>query len=42
MEVLKKIEIELVKDRRTLKWRVNWVSNDRIGGFLKPVDSNLF
>ncbi|MEM7825598.1 MAG: hypothetical protein QW412_01925 [Candidatus Aenigmatarchaeota archaeon] len=37
MEVVKKVEIELVKDRKILKWRVNWISNDKIGGFLKPV-----
>ncbi|MEM5844356.1 MAG: hypothetical protein QXX07_00730 [Candidatus Aenigmatarchaeota archaeon] len=36
MEVIKKVEIELVEDRKMLKWRVNWVAQDRIGGFLKP------
>ncbi|MGC8812666.1 MAG: hypothetical protein ACP5O8_03740 [Candidatus Aenigmatarchaeota archaeon] len=41
MEVLKKVEIELVKDRKMLKWRVNWITNNRIGGFLKPASSDF-
>ncbi|MEM5882644.1 MAG: hypothetical protein QXQ77_00150 [Candidatus Aenigmatarchaeota archaeon] len=36
MEVIKRLEIELVKDRKMLKWRVNWIADNRIGGFLKP------
>ncbi|MCS7105777.1 MAG: hypothetical protein NZ942_00450 [Candidatus Aenigmarchaeota archaeon] len=36
MEVIRKVEIELVRDRKMLKWRVNWIANNKIRGFLKP------
>jgi len=37
MEIKKKIEIDLIKDGNILKWRVNFVNDDLIFGWLKPV-----
>jgi hypothetical protein len=37
LKVLRKIEIELVKDRNILKWRVNLIKDNLIFGWLKPV-----
>jgi hypothetical protein len=43
MKILKKMEIDLIKDRNQLKFRVNIVGKDKIVGFIKPVKySNSF
>jgi hypothetical protein len=42
MEVLKKFEIDLIKDRCILKWRINSIKSGLIIGSLKPVDYFLF
>jgi len=42
MEVLKKFENNLIKDRCILKWRINSIKSGLIVGSLKPIDYFLF
>jgi len=37
MKIIRKIEIDLVQDRKILKWRINLIKNNVIIGCLKPV-----
>jgi len=37
MKVIRKIEIDLVEDRKILKWRVNLIKNNVIVGWFKPI-----
>jgi hypothetical protein len=39
MEKLRTLEISLIKDRDTFKWRVNFVKENYIFGWIKPVSS---
>lgn len=41
MKELRKIEISLIEDRNILKWRVNFVKQNHVFGWLKPVDTKF-
>ncbi len=40
MRILRSVEIALVKDRNTLKWRINIKKDNFILGQLKPTNSS--